>query len=251
MRSLLMVSVLGISLFTGCALIRKAVGADMDPERYALAREAAMLDLRERAAAALAQRLAAPDPPERAELVVFLSPGAVDSACAQLLGAKGKLDEATAYVVRRVTVTLVNGAAVASLSIDARNDDYDVDVALMMDCILAVFLEKDRFVARLEPFNISPDVSAKGLLAPASGIIRDVLKKKLAGIGRDLPPIVFPVDIAGSIPLEGTAVRISEGVNAVLQVPRRLVDCRVRIKEVLVFESGLLVAVDLSEVRVR
>jgi hypothetical protein len=166
-----------------------------------------------------------------------------------LVGARGRLDESTTYVVRKVSVSLYDGAAVASLALDARNDRYDVDVSLVMDCLLVAATDRDKLITRLEPFNISPDVTAGGLLSGAEDILRDVLRIRLATLGKDLPPMEFPVDFAGVVPAPATSTRVSSGLNMIIESRRRVLRYALKIKEVLVFEGVILAGLNLTEAR--
>lgn len=246
---LLPVSLLALLLLPGCALLRAAAGADIDSERFEQARRAAMLEMRAASAVALARRIASGDPVNNADVVVTFTESAVNKAASQLVGARGRLDESTTYVVRKVSVSLYNGAAVASLELDARNDKYDVDVMLVMDCLLVAVMDRDRLITRLEPFNISPDVTAGGLLSGAEEILRDVLKIRLATLGKDLPPMEYPVDFAGVVPVPAASTRVSSGLNLMIESRRRVLRYAMKIKEVLVFEGVILAGLNLTEAR--
>ncbi|MBI5648253.1 MAG: hypothetical protein HY962_15080 [Ignavibacteriae bacterium] len=231
---------------TGCGIVRTVAGADIDAEQFAASREAAVTRIRADAATALARRLENREPVTQADVVVTFGTEAVNKALAQVVGVPGRLDEQTPYVVRGATAALRNGCAIVSLALDARNEDYAVDVRLLMDCVLTLSFEKDGLVARLEPFNIAPDVSAGGLLSAASDIIRDLIKVRLARLGEDLPPIVLPVESASTFPVEGSRVQVRSGINLDIDSPRRVLRTTLRIKEALFFEGRMLVALNLA-----
>lgn len=239
------------ALFGGCGLVRTLAGADIDLEQLAKAREAAVLQQRWMASARLAQRLAKHDDIEDADIVCYLSEDAVNRAAAQLVSTRGWIDPDTRYVIRGVTVRLYNGSAMATLSLEAHNTRYDVRVNLAMDCLLSLGFEKVELVAELTPFQVSPDVSTGALLSSASDIIRDMIEIKLSNLGKEFPPIRFPVDFAKSMPVEGGAFAVRDKLNMDVRTPNRVLLYTLSVKEILIFERKAMISFNIPKVQVK
>ena len=148
-----------------------------------------------------------------------------------------------------MSVSLRSGSAIASLGLKAHNNDWFVDVDLVMDCVLTFSIEKDMLVSRYEPFNIAPVVRAGGLLGGMEDIIRDMIKVKVSRLGQDLPPLLYPVDLTNTLPVAATRVPVRGPVNLTLDSPARAMLLRFRMKEVLIFDKKAVVALNLAGVQ--
>jgi hypothetical protein len=239
-----------ISLAPACTVMRSIAGANIDAERFERAREASTWKVRSDAAAGLAKRIAK-GPVDDADIVVTLGEALVNKAAAQVLGCTGWIDANTRYTINSVAVSLASGSAIASLGLTAHNEEWFVDVDLVMDCVLTFAIEKDMLVSRYEPFNIAPAVKAGGLLGGMEDIIRDVIKIKVSRLGQDLPPMTYPVDLTNTLPVTASHVPIRGPVNLTLDSPARKMNLKFRLKEVLIFDKKAVVALNLAGAEVR
>ncbi len=235
----------------GCAVVRSMAGGNIDLEQFAAAREAVMMDVRMRGAEHLARRLQRPPAPEEADLLVTISEAGVRKAVQALVGVPGWLDAQTSYVIDSIDVHLRNGSGVLTLILRAHSTAYDVDVALAMDCALMLGMKDGELMAGYEPFNIAPVVKAGGLLSAAEDVIRDVIRVQLARMSRDIPPVKFPVDFTNQMSLEATTVEVRSKVNLDISSPRRVINYGVKVREVLMFDGRMLVALDMTKTEVK
>lgn len=242
---LLLLAALGSN---GCVIIRTVAGANIDADQLAKAREAAMMEVRYKAALSLASRLESNDPITNADMTFYLSSKLAGEAAKQVIGSTGWIDESSSYTVTSVDVALHNGSAIASLGLDVRNASYNVNVQLVMDCIMSLGMERDELVATLEPFNIAPVVTAGGLLSGAEEIIRDVIKIKLARLRNDFPPVKFPVNFVNIVAMNGSETRLRGKANLLLRNPDRELQYTLSLKEVLFFENQVFVAMNVTKV---
>jgi hypothetical protein len=240
-----------LASLSGCVVVRKLAGADVDLEQLAKAREAAMLEKRWLASAQLAQRLAKGDPVERGDVVCYLSEAAVNKAAAQLIATEGWIDAVTRYTIKDVAVALHNGSALATLSLDALHTGYGVHVDLRMDCLLSLGFEKGELFAELTPFQVMPNVTTGALLSSVSDIIRDIVEIRLSNLKKEFPPVRFPVDFATAVLLQGDTFRIRDKLNMNLQTPHRVVQYTLSLTEILIFEKQALLSFSIPKVEVK
>ncbi len=240
---------LAVCMFSlsSCSLIRGMAGADIDPEQLRLAREARVTEVRAAAAASLQKRLAAGGPIDDADILIFISERALNKAAARLDSTRGWLNDDTRMLIRRASVRLYNGAAILTLDLDAESASYPVAVRMSLDCLLYLTLdEKQRLTGRLEAFNIAPQVEAGGLLAGQEELIRNLISLRLAALGERLPPFILPLDFSRRTAIDGVSVRTREKIDMTITSPRRLVETKFRLKEILLFESKAIVALDVA-----
>ena len=240
-----------LPLLQGCGLVSSIAGGNVDRARYAKAREAASLEIRHLAALRLSDRLVRGDDPENADLVLRLEQDLLQRMVQQLRGRAGWIDPETRYVIDSLDAQLHHGSAFVALYLSVRSEGYDVDVGLVMDCILALTPDGDALRVDFEPYNVSPDVSAPGLLSTAEDLIADVIRVKLGTLKEQFPPIRLPLGFDELVPVDGSTTRVRGTPNLVITAPRRLVDYRLRVRDVLVFDSFALVTVNLESLRVR
>ncbi|MBP6673498.1 MAG: hypothetical protein KA247_10130, partial [Bacteroidetes bacterium] len=168
----------------------------------------------------------------------------------QLDSTSGWIDSLTSYSIRNIRVKLYNGSAIATISMAAFNHEYDVDVNLLMDCILAFKIDSGKFFAMLEPFNVVPNVKATGMISALEGIIEDIVTMKLSSLSEQLPPIQFPVDFNNQFPVQGTSVQVRSGMNMNIITPPHTLKYSLALKEVQIFKEKLFLAMNIRKVGV-
>ena len=246
-------------LFQGCFIVRPFAGADVDIEQLQKAREAKVLQIRKEGAERLTRRMAIGDSLSNADLTFYFSEALLNKAAAQLDSTTGWIDSLTSYSIRNIRVKLYNGSAIATVSMAAFNHEYDVDVNLLMDCILAFKIDSARltggvgqgkFFATLEPFNVVPNVKASGMISALEGIIEDIVTMKLSSMSDQLPPIQFPVDFNNQFPVQGTTVQVRSGMNMNITTPPHTLKYSLALKEVQIFKEKLFLAMNIRKVGV-
>lgn len=242
--------VVSATVFSGCFILRPFTGTDIDITRLQRAREATMIGVQRDGASRLAERLKKNDPVHNADLVFYFSEGLLNKASSQLDGTTGWLDSLNSYSIRSIRVKLHNGSAIATIAMAAFNHEYDVDVNLAMDCILAFSVDSGRFVATLEPFNVVPNIKAGGMIASLEGVIRDIVTMKLSTLSSSFPPIQFPLDFNNQFPVQGSSVEVREGINMNITTPSYMLKYSLALKEVLIFTDQVVVAMNVRAVGV-
>ena len=237
-------------LFTGCFILRPFAGANIDIEQLQKAREAKVLEIRRDGALRLSQRLANSDSIQNADLSFYFSEALLNKAASQLDSTTGWLDSLTSYSIRSIRIKLYNGSAIATVSMAAFSHEYDVDVNLLMDCILAFKIDSGKFYAKLEPFNVVPNVKASGMIASLEGIIQDIITMKLSTLSDNLPPIQFPVDFNNQFPVQGNSVQVRSVLNMNVTTPPHTLTYSLVLKEVIIFKEKLFLAMNVKKVGV-
>ncbi|MBE0644780.1 MAG: hypothetical protein IH600_11920, partial [Bacteroidetes bacterium] len=248
MKSLVFVSAILLVSLQGCAVVRSVAGANVDHERYEKAREAASLETRYRGALLLADRLQKGDDPTKADIVVQLQEEFLVRTLQQLCGREGWLDAETRYRIDSVAARMFPGSALVTLNLLARSEGYGVDVRLLMDCQLALIPDGDALLLEIEPYNVTPAASAGGLLAPAERLIEDVIRVKLGTMKEQFPPMRLPLGFDDNISIDGTSSKVKGTPNLVITAPRRIVDYKLRVKDVLLFDRIALVGINLESI---
>jgi hypothetical protein len=251
MKNLMLIAGVLFATLQGCTVVRSVAGANVDREQYAKAREAASLETRYRGALQLADRLRKNDDPGSADVVLQLQEDYLVRTLQQLRGRIGWLDAETRYTIDSVNAEMHPGSALVTLNLRARQEGYGVDVRLLMDCSLALIPDGDALLLEIEPYNVTPAVTAGGVLAAAEELIEDVIRVKFGTMKEQFPPVRLPMGFDDQIAIDGTISRVSGKPNLVITAPRRLVDYRLRIKDVLLFDKVALVGVDLESIAVR
>jgi hypothetical protein len=247
---LLLAGVLLLSL-QGCAVVRSVAGANVDHERYAKAREAASLETRYRGALRLADRLQGGKDPSDADIVLQLREDFLVRTLQQLRGRQGWLDKETSYRIDSVSAELHPGSALVTLNLLSRNEGYGVDVRLLMDCRLALIPDGDALLLEFEPYNVTPAATAGGMLSAATALIEDVIRVKLGTMKQQFPPMRLPMGFDDQIAIDATSSRVNGKPNLVISAPRRLIDYKLRIIDVLLFDDVAHVGINLESVAVR
>lgn len=245
----LWIALIGISS-SGCFILRPVAGANVDVQQLKKAREAKVLEVRLNGAQRLSQRMNNGDVIDNADLTFYFSEALLNKAAAQLDSTTGWLDSLTSYSIRSIRVKLYNGSAIATVSMAAFNHEYDVDVDLLMDCLLTFSIDTGKFYARLEPFNVLPTVKATGMISSVEGIIEDIVTMKLSTLSDNLPPIQFPVDFNNQFPVQENHVQVRTGMNMNIVTPAQTLQYNLTLKEVLIFKEKLFVALNVRKVGV-
>ncbi|MFZ1731222.1 MAG: hypothetical protein WBQ23_12840 [Bacteroidota bacterium] len=251
MKSILAIAAILLIGVQGCAVVRSMAGANVDHEQYEKAREAASLETRYRGALRLADRLQKGEDPGKADIVLQLQEEFLVRTLQQLRGREGWLDAETRYRIDSVHAQMYPGSALVTLNLAARNEGYGVDVRLLMDCQLALIPDGDALLMEFEPYNVSPLASAGGLLAPAERLIEDVIRVKLGTMKDQFPPMRLPLGFDDNISIDGTTSKVKGTPNLVITAPRRIVDYKLRITDVLMFDKVALVGINLESLAVR
>jgi hypothetical protein len=251
MKPLIVISAILLITLQGCAVVRSMAGANVDHESYEKAREAASLEMRYRGALRLADRLQRGGDPGKADIVVKFQEEFLVRTLQQLRGREGWLDAETRYRIDSVHAWMHPGSALVTLNLAARNEGYGVDVRLLMDCQLALIPDGDALILEFEPYNVSPAVSAGGLFATAERLIEDVIRVKLGTMKDQFPPMRLPMGFDENIGIDGTTSKVSGTPNLVITAPRRVVDYKLRITDVLMFDKLALVGINLESIAVR
>jgi hypothetical protein len=239
------------TMFTGCFLVKKMAGADIDPVQFEKARQAKMLETRMLASSELSNRLTKNDPLDNADITFFLDESLIKKIAKQYEGSTGWLDGSTSYNVDSVDINLLNGSALAEVMLKAHNDKYNVDVEMKLDCIVTFSLEKNELVTHLEPFNISPAVITRGLLASADELIANLIKINVANLGKNFPPLKYPISFANKVNIQGNTINIKDKINLSIYNPNRTLNYKLKLKEVLIFEGRAFVALNIESVEVK
>ncbi len=237
-------------LFTSCFILRPVAGANVDIQQLQKAREAKVLEVRLAGAEHLSQRLANGDSISNADITFYFSEALLNKASSQLDGATGWIDSLTSYNIHTIRVKLYNGSSIATVSLSAFNHEYDVDVNLLMDCVLSFKVDGGKFYATLEPFNVVPNIKAGGMIGQFDGIIRDIVTLKLSTLSDNFPPIQFPVDFNNQFPVQANSVQIRSGLNMDISTPAHTLKYSLALKEVLIFKEKLFLAMNVKNVGV-
>ena len=236
--------------FSGCFILRPIAGANVNIEQLQKAREAKVLEVRLTGAQQLSQRLANGDSISNADLTFYFSEALLNKASSQLDGATGWIDSLTSYNIHSIRVKLYNGSAIATVSLSAFNHDYDVDVNLLMDCVLSFKIDSGKFYAILEPFNVVPNIKAGGMMGQFDGIIQDIVTLKLSTLSEHLPPIQFPVDFNNQFPVHANSIQVRNSLNMNISTPAHTLKYSLALKEVLIFKEKLFLAMNIKKVGV-
>ena len=237
-------------IFSGCFILRPVTGTNIDLAQLQKAREAKVMEVRLAGAQRLSQRLAIGDSVSNADLTFYFSEALLNKAASQLDGATGWIDSLTSYNIHTIRVKLYHGSSIATVSLSAYNHEYDVDVHLLLDCVLSFKIDSGKFYAVLEPFNVVPNVTAGGMIGQFDGIIRDIVTLKLSTLSDDLPPIQFPVDFNNQFPVQANDIQIRSGLNMNISTPAQMLTYSLVLKEVLIFKEKLFLAMNVKNVGV-
>lgn len=238
-------------MMQSCFIVKKIAGADIDHEQFAKAREAKMHEIRLEAGNDILKRLNNGDPIENADISFYLSQNFLNKIAHQYDSSKGFLDQSTTYIIKSVSLSLKNGAAILSLNMTAHNSEHNVDVDIATDCLLSLKVSNNELVTQLEPFNIAPTTTSRGILASADELINNLIKINLANLGKTMPQIKIPLDITNNMTIAGTKTQIKDKINLIIKSPTRIIDYKLKLKEVLIFENKAFVALNIDKVEIK
>lgn len=230
-----------------CMLVKKIAGADFDSEQFAKYRQAKIMEVRLEQSYKLMKKISSQGY-DSAEVSVLIKESLLQQVSAQYENSSGWLDEATSYSINSTKIKLQNGCCIANLNLLVYNSTYAVNVNLVMDCLLTFQYKDSKIVALLEPFNISPDVSTGLLLKPAQDIIQNVLTLKLGDLKNLMPEFSIPTNLANSFNMKGTRTNIRDKINLTIDNPDRKIEYTFKMKDVLIFESAVLVLFDVEKI---
>ncbi|MFC2131131.1 hypothetical protein ACFLSQ_06825 [Bacteroidota bacterium] len=233
-----------------CSIIENIAGVGFDPEQFAKAREAKIMELRLKSALDLKKRLSTSEPLDNADITIFLNETLVNKLLDQYESATGMLDKSTNYLIKDIKLELLSGSAIASIRLFAHNDEHNIDLELMLDCFLTIEPADKDLALRLEPFNIMPVLTTRGLYSAAKSTINKMIKLNLADLGKKLPPIKIPVNIENKIPVKGSKTDIKSKINISIVNPDRQLSYKLKIKEILFFENKIFIALNLDRIEV-
>lgn len=251
MHKTLLLSLPFVLMLAGCFAVRPLTGTDVDLNQLALAREAAVMNVRYDAAKDLSLRLADRRSADAADMTLSLSEAVLNKAAVQLDSTSGWLDPVTKYRILHTSIAVHNGSAIATLSLSAHNDEHNVDVDMVLDCLVTLRIEKTMLKAHLEPFHIAPEVSAHGLKKLASGLIRDLISIRLSAIAGTLPSIDIPIELHNQVTLPGNDVVIRNGMQMGIHTGERTLSYDMTITDVRFYEKNVFIAFALSKIGVK
>ncbi len=242
---------LSLNILNSCGIINSLAGANINQEQFSNAREAKILEIRSQKALKLSQRLLQKDDFKNADIVIYLDKPFLNKIAKQYDSSKGWIDPVTNYTINYINVDLNNGSAIMSFGILAHNTKYNVDVNLVMDCLLTFELENNNLVTNIEPFNIVPQAKAGIFLKSTEGIIENLIKINLANLSKNFPPMKMPINFANNFSIAGTNTEIKEKVNMKILNPERKVSFSLKIKEILVFDTKVMVSINIENLGVK
>jgi hypothetical protein len=247
----LVIIVSSFLFISGCSLVYKIAGADIDPLQFEKARQAKVLEVRMNSLAKLSSKLALRKNLDDDDFTFYLSQDLLSKIVAQYRGISGWFDNSTSFKVNYTELSLQNGSAIVSLDLSAYNSSYNVDVNLIMDCQITFDKLNDDLYIRLEPFNITPKVNAYGLLSSADEIIQNLIKKNLADTEKNFPPLKIPIDISNEINIEQSKSEVRDKLDLnIIASPKKLL-YRLKLSDVLIFENAAVVSMNIEKVEVK
>jgi len=164
---------------------------------------------------------------------------------------EGMLDKETLYKINKVDLQLLNGSAIAYVELIAYNQKYNIDIKLIMDCFLTIESAGKDLVLKLEPFNITPIVKTSGFYSAAKRIIKKLLQLNLAELSKKLPFIKIPVTIENKVDIEESVTKIKSQINLSLINPKRELNYKLKIKDILFFEKMVYVSLNIDRILVK
>ncbi len=235
---------------SGCGVVEHFAGVGFDAEQFAKARQVKILELRLKSVEVLSKRLESGTTIMDTDISVVLDEEFLNRLLEKYQNVSGKLDEATEYTIKDVKAKLTSGSTIVSLELMAHNTDHNIDIQLMLDCLLQIESTGKELEIKLEPFNISPVLTTRGVYTAAKDIIDKLIKLNLANLNKNLPPLQIPVNIENRIPIEGSKTDIKSKINLTIINPDRYVKINLKIKEILFFKEQILIGLNLNKIEV-
>lgn len=234
-----------------CSLFKSFAGANINAEQFDKARQAKIYQIRSEKAKKLSDKLSQKEDFKNADIIVYLEKPLLVKIAKQYEGSKGWMDPQTNYTINSVNLELNNGSAIISFGLLAHNNKYNVDVNLLMDCLLTFELEKNDLVTNIEPFNIVPQAKAGLLLKSTEEIIENLVKINLGNLSKNFPPMKMPINFANNFNVAGTNTEIKDKVNMKIINPERKVNFSLKIKDILVFDTKVFVSMNIENLGVK
>jgi len=239
-----------ISLMAGCSIVEHIAGVGFDSEQFEKARESKILELQYRAAQKLEKRMQDNSQILQSDFNLILDDSFLNKLLDRYENASGLLDESTDYIIKDIKAELFNGSAIASVKLSAHNESHNVDVDLIMDCLILIEQEKQDLVLKIEPFNIAPTTVTKGLYFAVKETINKIIKLNLANLNKNLPPLKIPLNIQDKIIIPGTKSEIASKINLTINNPKRLIKYNLKIIDILFLEGQIIVGLELDKIEV-
>lgn len=246
-------------LVLSCSIVRKFAGADIDPEEFALARKARMLEVQSTAFEKQLNYLSKGGVNQQADIVIKINESFLNKLASQYNNASGWLDNENSFTIQSTKIALSFGSATASISLLAHNHKYNVDVNLVSDCI--VQLERnDTTIAvnispvlkmKLVPYNIDVDVAAYGVVSYFKEIVKNLVKINLGNLEKSLPPIQIPLEFENKINIPQVDFLNKEKVNLQFTSKSREISLNAQIKEILIFDGFALISANFNHFVIR
>lgn len=234
-----------------CVIVKKFAGADIDAEQFDKAREAKIMAIRAVKAKELLKETMGGPVYDKSDISVTISERLINKIAVQYINCTGNIDDNTSYIVKNVNIDLHYGSAIATLGLDAYNAEYDVNVALKMDCLLAFHTAKHDIVMKLEPFNIVPVVETSGILANADDIIENLIKINLGDLSSNFGGIKIPINLTGSFNIDKETIKVRDKVNLDVKSPKRKIDYKFEIDKTLIFKDKIFLSMNIGRVTIQ
>lgn len=233
-----------------CVIGRKMVGADFNQEEFSKYREAKISELRYQKAKELDAKINSTSP-VKPEIQLSLNKAMLEKIGRQYVNSTGWIDNATSYVIKNMKTELNYGSALMTFSILAHNNNYNVDVDLLMDCVIGFEFKNEDLILQLEPFNITPIAKAGGLLSATEDLIERMVQKNLASMSTSYPPFKFPLNIKKEYVLQSTKMKVRDKINMDIESPEKKVDYTINVADISIFEDAVQVGLNIAKVEVR
>ncbi|MFH1052584.1 MAG: hypothetical protein V1779_16820 [bacterium] len=250
MRKLLIL-LLSVTLLSACGIVEHIAGVGFDNGQFEKARQAKILELQLKSAQALEKRLEAGSGISDYDLTVVLDEKFMNNLLDNYESATGMLDDATDYVIKGVEAKLVNGSAIASFELLAHNETHNIDVNLLLDCLIMIETKGKDLLLKVEPFNISPILTTRGIYSSAEELIKKLIKLNLANLNKSLPPLKIPLNIENEIQIAGSKTDVKSNINLTIINPDRNVKFILKINDILFFNEKILIGLNLDKIEVK
>ena len=235
----------------GCFLVKKLAGADIDNEQFDKAREAKVMSMRTQNLEILSKKLEKGSNSMNFDLVFNFSQDLLNRVIKQYDSTSGWFDNDTKYFIKSMNLKIENGSAIVSMGMLATSLKYNVDVDLITDCMLSFEINNNELALHLEPFNISPNVKAGGVLGSADELIKNLIKINLANLEKSLPQMKFPMEFNNKIILQKNNIEIKDKINMSINIPESLISYKVKLKDVLCLAGSVMVTMNIENVEVK
>lgn len=233
-----------------CVIGRKMAGADFNQEEFSKFREAKISELRYQKAKELDTKLNNTNP-VKPEIQVSLNKVMLDKIGRQYINSTGWIDNVTSYVIKDMKTELNYGSALMTFSILAHNEKYNIDVDLLMDCVIGFEFKNEELILQLEPFNITPIAKAGGLLSATEDLIERMVQKNLGTMSTNYPPFKFPLNIKKEYLLQSSRLNVRDKINMDIETKERRIDYTINLADISIFEDAVQVGLNLAKVEVK